>query len=218
MIDDKNNTLLCLNGDGCEVPLFKGVNVKFEGHNPHVEIQKPNKINKLTIIVGSNCRVHIGSNIKIINSVYIWATAEYSTLHIGDNCLLVDLNVSLKDEKNLSITIGNDCMTSSNVAIRSSDGHTIYDINNKQILNRPSEIIIEDHVWLGRGVEILKNTHIPKDCIVGMGSVVTKKFNDPNCVLVGRPAKVVRSGVNWSTKTTDEFDAFLKKQEINRIN
>ena len=207
MIDDNGNVFIIYDEYKNEITKkFTFVNCQFFGKNSSIIIDNPKKINKLHVMLGNNCNIKIGKNIKIVNNMFIWATADNSKLYIGDDCLIVDLNISLKDENNLSIKIGDRCMTSSGVAIRSSDGHTIYDINTHNVLNKPHDIFIDNHVWLGRNVEVLKNTHICEDCIVGMGSIVTKKFEEKNCVLAGRPAKIVRSGVNWSTLTTDEFE------------
>ncbi len=212
MKDNKGNVFIIY--DECKNDItdkFNEVKCQFLGKNSSLIINNPKKINKLHVLLGNNCNINIGDNIKIVNNVFIWAVADNSTLLIGKDCILVDLNVSLKDEPNLSITIGDKCMTSSGVSIRSSDGHTIYDINTNNVLNKPYNITIDNHVWLGRNVEILKNSHISENCIVGMGSIVTKKFEDKNCVLVGRPAKIVRRNVNWSTLTTDKFEQRNKK-------
>ncbi len=37
---------------------------------------------------------------------------------------------------------------------------------------------------------------IADNCIVGAGSLVTKKFEEPNVVIAGHPAKVIKTGIN----------------------
>ena len=213
MIDDNGNVFIVYDEHKNEITKdFTCIKCQFFGKNSSLIIDNPKKINKLHVMLGNNCNIKIGKNIKIVNNMFIWATADNSKLYIGDDCLIVDLNVSLKDEENLCIKIGNGCMTSSGVAIRSSDGHTIYDINTNKVLNKPYNITIDNHVWLGRNVEILKNTYIGENCIVGMGSIVTKKFNENNCVLVGRPARIVRRDVNWSILPTDKFEKYNKNK------
>lgn len=106
------------------------------------------------------------------------------------------------DTPNVTVNIGNDCLVVHGVSIRSGDGHTIYDINSKLILNNAnSEIIIGNHVWIGRHVSILKNAAIPSNTIVGMNSMVTKEFVSENCILAGSPAKIIKEKVNWSMKS-----------------
>lgn len=66
-----------------------------------------------------------------------------------------------------------------------------------EITNISGSIKIGDHVWLGKGVSVLKNTFIGSDAVVGMKSVVTE--NIPSSSLaVGNPAKVVRHGITWN--------------------
>jgi len=43
----------------------------------------------------------------------------------------------------------------------------------------------------------MKNVTIPNECIVGAGSVVTKRFDKEYCVIAGNPARVVRENVQW---------------------
>lgn len=43
----------------------------------------------------------------------------------------------------------------------------------------------------------MKNVTIPDECIVGAGSVVTKRFDRDHCVIAGNPARVVRENVRW---------------------
>lgn len=96
------------------------------------------------------------------------------------------------------IAIGDNVLMGWNVKIRDSDGHRVYDINKKDInQNEDRPVLIGNHVWVGANVDILKGVEIPDDCIVGYNSCVTKKFKESNCILVGYPAKVVKTNVNW---------------------
>jgi maltose O-acetyltransferase len=64
--------------------------------------------------------------------------------------------------------------------------------NDDDIKNLESNIIIEDDVWVGAGSIILKGVRIGKGSIIGAGSIVTKTI-DPYSVVVGNPAKKIRS-------------------------
>jgi acetyltransferase-like isoleucine patch superfamily enzyme len=52
-------------------------------------------------------------------------------------------------------------------------------------------IVIEDDVWIGSGVQIMPGVTIGKGAVIGAGSVVTKDV-EPNSIVVGSPAKLVR--------------------------
>lgn len=62
-------------------------------------------------------------------------------------------------------------------------------IRNQGALVKP--IIIEDDVWLGNGVTVLKGVHIGKGAVIGAGSVVTKDIPE-NAIAVGVQAKVIK--------------------------
>lgn len=56
---------------------------------------------------------------------------------------------------------------------------------------RPKDVILEDDVWLGAGVIVLKGLTIGKAAVIGAGSVVTTNIPE-YCVAVGNPARVIR--------------------------
>ena len=54
----------------------------------------------------------------------------------------------------------------------------------------PQEVVIEDNVFIGNNVTILKGVRIGKNTVVAAGSVVTKSF--PNDVVIGGvPAQII---------------------------
>lgn len=53
-------------------------------------------------------------------------------------------------------------------------------------------IVIEDNVWLGGGALVMPGVTVGHDAVVGAGAVVTKDV-PPRTVVVGNPARVVRS-------------------------
>nr|WP_306798988.1 DapH/DapD/GlmU-related protein [Clostridium perfringens] len=55
-----------------------------------------------------------------------------------------------------------------------------------------SPIIIEDNVWIGEFVRIMKGVTIGEGSIVGANAVVTKDVQ-PYTVVAGNPARIVKS-------------------------
>lgn len=97
-----------------------------------------------------------------------------------------------------NVEIGNDVLLGWNVNIRTTDGHTIYNLENPKIkTNENKPIIIGDHVWIASNVDILKNVEIPENCVIGYRSCVTRKFTEKNCIIGGYPAKIIKRGINW---------------------
>jgi acetyltransferase-like isoleucine patch superfamily enzyme len=56
------------------------------------------------------------------------------------------------------------------------------------------EVVIEDNVWVGTCVIILRGVRIGEESIVGAGAVISKSFPTYS-VSAGNPAQVVRSRV-----------------------
>lgn len=122
---------------------------------------------------------------------------RYTT--IGDACFL------LNNCKNTKVSIGDDCMLSCGITIRTNDGHTIFDNETKAITNKPKDIIIGNHVWIGDGSIILKATIIPSNTIIGARSLINKQFDKENTIIAGAPAKIVKENINWDRCIYDEL-------------
>ena len=43
----------------------------------------------------------------------------------------------------------------------------------------------------------MKKVEIQDGSVVGANSVVTKKFNEPNIIIAGNPAKIIRRNILW---------------------
>jgi acetyltransferase-like isoleucine patch superfamily enzyme len=60
-----------------------------------------------------------------------------------------------------------------------------------QGIRSAGDIVLEDDVWLGQGVQVLEGVRIGRGAVVGAGTVVSKDI--PACaVAVGVPARVIR--------------------------
>jgi lipopolysaccharide O-acetyltransferase len=91
------------------------------------------------------------------------------------------------------VSIGKHCRIAQGVYITDHD-HDYSDLDDLANLGRrtvSSPVRIDDRVWLGERVIVLKGVHIGERTVVGAGSVVTRSL--PACVIaVGNPAKVIR--------------------------
>ena len=61
-------------------------------------------------------------------------------------------------------------------------------------------ITIGEHCYLGSAVRFAPGSSVGDNCIVGLGSVVTKKFNSNNAMIAGHPARIIRENYDWKTK------------------
>ncbi|MBR6364338.1 MAG: acyltransferase [Alphaproteobacteria bacterium] len=104
------------------------------------------------------------------------------------------------------IEIGDDCLFSWGISIRTGDHHTILQQGSHTILNKNKNIKIGDRVWVGSDVLILKGAEIPNDTVIGARSIVTKKFQETNTILAGTPAKVVKHNIEWATDNCFRYE------------
>lgn len=117
-----------------------------------------------------------------------------------------------------SIFIGDDCMVSKNVTLRTHDGHSIFDMETGKRINHwkrecgTEDIRIGNHVWLGMDSTIMYRSEIEEGSIVGAHSLVKSKF-PKHVIIAGIPAKVIRRNVAWSrsydTFNIDECEFFV---------
>jgi acetyltransferase-like isoleucine patch superfamily enzyme len=84
------------------------------------------------------------------------------------------------------IVIGNNVKVGANVLITDSDWH----LDDPRV-SEPKPILIEDNVWLGYGVVVMKGVTIGENTIIGINSVVTKDI-PANVVAAGNPCRVIR--------------------------
>lgn len=139
-------------------------------------------------------------------------TKEYfaATIYIGtpdcriENCRVIIENGATSNgimirlmENDSEVKIGEDAMLSNKIEMYCSDTHSIFN-EQGELVNYGRYIHIDSHVWVGTGASICKNTKIAAGCIVGAKAVVAGKFEEPNCVLVGNPARVVKQNIKWS--------------------
>lgn len=101
------------------------------------------------------------------------------------------------------IIIGRDCMISWGVEFWASDTHVIRDGFGK-VVNRGLKIEIGDHVWIGRGASILKNSVVPSGSVVGLGAVFSGRGMEENCVYAGNPSTIRKRNISWERSRPDE--------------
>ena len=194
-------------GSSYEVSYIPGLEVVWSGADNVIKIYSDTlpKIKNTRIYCDNNdSEVSIGYGCDIMNFC-IYIKGDKSTLNIGDCFTVQGGKIILGGESGTKVTIGNDCMFAGEVYIKSSDSHTVYDNSTQEAINIPDAVHIGNHVWLGYGVSVLKNSMIPDNSVVAARSVVSKKFDEHNVVLAGVPAKVVKKNINWHRVNTEDY-------------
>ena len=202
--------VITTDGKQHEVSYIPGMDVIWQGGCNTIKIFSDTlpQFKNFKIECQNCCELSIGFN-SSINNLHVVFKNDYSGLTIGDSFSIASGMFKLAG-RNQKITIGNDCMFSSNIVLRTSDEHTIYDKNNQKVLNNSNCITIGNHVWLGSGVTVLKRSKIPDNTIVGTHSIVTKTFEEQNIILAGSPAKIIKRNVNWDRLPVHYFEDKIK--------
>lgn len=106
---------------------------------------------------------------------------------IGNQCGFSGTVIGAKE----SITLGNNVLCGGNTFITDFDWHCV-DPDKRRTGDPPSKpVAIEDNVWLGANVMVLKGVTIGKNSVIGANSVVVKSI-PPNVVAGGNPAVVIK--------------------------
>lgn len=212
-IYDKSNKIILVkhNGERVLKKRIKNLYVVFKGKNNLIEIHEPFFMRKIYFEFLGDNNIFVLKKESCIHNHLNVAFQSNNIFTIDKGFHVKSLDVTFKNSINTSIKIGKDCMFSSQLSMRVGDSHTIYDINTKKILNMPKNIEIGNHVWLAAGVKVLKGAKIPDNCIVGANSLVTKAFEEENCIIAGSPAKIIKKGVNWHQCGQHEWDAYKEQ-------
>lgn len=149
--------------------------------------------NKNKIILG-DCVSCYGAEFHIEQDENMIALGNATTVH-GRN----GYPVHIAADEGTKILIGEDCMLSNGIQIRSTDSHSIIDTEGRR-LNPAEDVVIGKHCWLCFGCAILKGVQIADNTVVAAGGICTKQFEESHCVLGGNPAMVLKRNIDWDRK------------------
>lgn len=150
-----------------------------------------------------NCRISFAGNNSILYlsksihpyKIKAWLYNE-SSVFFGENNYINDiLCITASERKN--ILIGSEGLFSTEIWIRNSDAHLLYDSASKQRINSGKSVYIGDHVWIGQQVMLLKGVQISSGAVIGAGSVLSNKHVPSNTAWAGNPARQIRKEIFW---------------------
>jgi len=162
-------------------------------------------LNTVFHIYGNNNTVIIGEN-TVVNHGDVYMEDDDNTISIGAGTHLMGKNY-LTAIEGKKIIIGEDCLFSTDVVLRTGDSHSILDAKGNRT-NFSQNIIIGNHVWIGYRVIINKGVSISDNSIIATGSVVTKSFDENNIAIAGVPAVIIKKDVDWCAER-------IRDEEIN---
>lgn len=104
---------------------------------------------------------------------------------IGDNSIVTSSH--LFDVTN-GITIG----SQSTIGGRNSSFWT-----HGVSLRRGIGISIGNRCYLGSDVKVASGVNVPDNVLVSLGSILTNSINEPDCIVSGIPAKIIKKDPDW---------------------
>ncbi|WOR13647.1 hypothetical protein RYZ27_07665 [Hyphomonas sp. FCG-A18] len=170
-----NNTIIIHDSE-----LLSCIRITLKGSGNKIQIGKKSRCKDLDIRIGS------------------YLPAFETTLEIGDEFSAEGSCKLLLYNSGSVLKIGQDCMFSNNIIVRCGETpHLIFDSETGEYLDVSEGVFIGDHVWVGEQSYITKRCSLPDNSILAAGSVATRRFDEPNIVIGGNPAQVVRKNVKW---------------------
>lgn len=138
-----------------------------------------------TIKIGNGCTFlsnHRSNLIGIFSPCMFSTIKTKAIIEIGDNCGFSGTIIGCSTY----VKLGSNVRCGANTMITDTDWHS-----DDYRTGKNKEVIIEDNVWLGYGVKVLKGVHIGKNSLIGVNSVVTKDI-PANVIAAGNPCKVIK--------------------------
>lgn len=177
---------------------FQGVRIhnkiQVSGNNNIIMAAKMSVLKNVLIRIQGN-----GNSVFIEEGAYLsgaelWLEGDSCRIRIGKNSF-VGGKTHLACTEQTEISIGCECMLSSNIQIRTGDSHSIVEMDGNRI-NPAESVEIGNHCWIGEGAKVMKGVTLEGDDVVSTGAIVTKSFGK-NVLLGGIPAKVIKENVTW---------------------
>jgi acetyltransferase-like isoleucine patch superfamily enzyme len=147
------------------------------------------------ISLGKECRFfgtpmfrrHPGSKISVGTNCQFRSAVWSNFAGINQRCIIATLSQEAK------IRIGNGVMVGANASISDTDWHPVDPVLRKaRHVGASSPVVIDDDVWLGAIVVVLKGVRIGAGTTIAANSVVTRSI-PAGVVAAGIPAQPLKS-------------------------
>lgn len=129
-------------------------------------------------------------------------------IRIGENTVCLDSrHITVDITRPSLVEIGSNVFLHKNTVLLTHDWCSYVFVNlYNDFLPSHGRVKIGNNVWFGESCTILKGVTIGDNCIIGLGSVVTKDIPS-NSVAIGRPAKVICTIEEYYKKRKNEYIA-----------
>lgn len=195
-------------GSVVDNPTIDGLLVDFRATGSEVLVHEGALFRNCKFVVGAGSQITIGATHKrgLINTtVDMSGVGKNKTLVIKSGVSIESARFAMANESDLHIEVGCGCMLSSNIIFRATDGHAMFDLDSRELLNRSRPIVIGDNCWIGSEVLFMKGAAIANNSIVGTRALVASRFSDENVVIAGVPGTIVKRNCGWSRTYIDNY-------------
>lgn len=140
-------------------------------------------------IVRNDGTLIVGDRVRLVSTVATLelAVGKDATLEIGERTFI---NYGCSFGATKLIRIGKNCSIGTHVIVMDNDFHRL-EPERRNEYPPSAPIVIEDNVWLGVRVTVLRGVVIGEGSVVGAGSVVVHDV-PPRSLAAGVPARVLR--------------------------
>lgn len=187
-INNKNKLIL-------DLAILRKTKFRVNGYGNIIKIGDLSRLKNCSIYINGNNNVIDISDSVYLNQVELHIEDDNNEISIGSRTSICG-KTQLAAIESTKITIGEDCLFSNDIYFRTGDSHSIIDLSGNRI-NKSKNIYIGNHVWIGTKVLCLKGVEVAENCIVGAGSILNKKYEESNAIIVGNPGKIVKNNINW---------------------
>ena len=122
----------------------------------------------------------------------MWVLHRKGYTNINKNTV-IEHNVSLDKLNRKGIHIGSGCLIASGTIILAHE-HIFVKPDGSYYMK---DTYIGNNCFIGVRSMICPGVHIGNECVVGGGTIVTKDVPD-NCMVVGVPGKIVKTGIRMN--------------------
>ena len=189
----KPNSKYLFSGEG----ICYKTKIRVRGGNNSIKVGLGSCIRESSIIInGNNNLIEIDENCQLGKCTSILIEGDNHYLKIGANSTFTQYVHLCLQEYNTKIILGNDCMLSNHIIIRTSDSHSIYNSVGCRI-NQAADVIMGNHVWICPNATIMKGVTIGDNVIIASNALVTSNVAS-NVMVGGIPAKIMKRDCLWT--------------------
>lgn len=207
-LSDNRIVVRSAEGADAEVESYPGLEVTFQRTGSTVVIHADSVFTNAKILTGTESSIEFARTHPrgVRNTTIDMRGGIGAHVSIGENSSIESARIAMANEDGCTVSIGAHCLISSNIEFRATDGHVMFDLSAPdEVINRTRPIVIGDHVWIGSGAVFMKGSAVANDSVVATRAVVSKWFDEPNSVLAGVPAVIVKKGIGWSREYISRY-------------